>query len=383
MWGAASCAAAWRPAAAARTSRRAGAGAGVGWVGCFQGASKVQQPGLARRVGPACQACSAPGGAPAAGSRSTGASPSHPNRTACPPPLQARKTFQKLIYTSNLVFGDRQAAFLLPWTRVFGLTDAQVRAACWPAGAARALCAGLGGRLPASAARLCPCCTLAHGCPRHPAPHPPSPNPHAALYRGHPLPPQVYVAKRDGAKNIFRQFLDSQGGQLQVGAGAAGTGLPRRLAERAAACWRHCTDHAPLASNCSLPSPPPTAGRQDVPAAAARGAGGRAPCGRRGVCAGQGRRARARGGAAGEGGAEREAAHARARLHGCVRATLCALSQGAAALRAVAVAGSAAARAGWAPPWGGSPAHLLAPSMADAMPCHSTSRVCLQRPWPP
>jgi len=40
--------------------------------------------------------------------------------------LQARKTFQKLIYVSNLVFGDRQAAFLLPWGRVFGLNDAQV-----------------------------------------------------------------------------------------------------------------------------------------------------------------------------------------------------------------------------------------------------------------
>lgn len=39
---------------------------------------------------------------------------------------QARKTFQKLIYVSNLVFGDRQAAFLLPWGRVFGLNDAQV-----------------------------------------------------------------------------------------------------------------------------------------------------------------------------------------------------------------------------------------------------------------
>jgi hypothetical protein len=47
----------------------------------------------------------------------------------CPPypsSHQARKTFQKLIYVSNLVFGDRQAAFLLPWTRVFGLSDAQV-----------------------------------------------------------------------------------------------------------------------------------------------------------------------------------------------------------------------------------------------------------------
>jgi multidrug transporter EmrE-like cation transporter len=43
--------------------------------------------------------------------------------------VQARKTFQKLIYVSNLVFGDRQAAFLLPWTRVFGLTDAQASTA--------------------------------------------------------------------------------------------------------------------------------------------------------------------------------------------------------------------------------------------------------------
>lgn len=41
--------------------------------------------------------------------------------------FEARKAFQKLIYVSNLVFGDRQAAFLLPWARVFGLNDAQVR----------------------------------------------------------------------------------------------------------------------------------------------------------------------------------------------------------------------------------------------------------------
>ena len=43
--------------------------------------------------------------------------------------FEARKTFQKLIYVSNLVFGERKAAFLLPWTRVFGLTDAQVQVA--------------------------------------------------------------------------------------------------------------------------------------------------------------------------------------------------------------------------------------------------------------
>lgn len=40
--------------------------------------------------------------------------------------IEARKTFQKLIYVSNLAFGDRQAAFLLPWQRVFGLSDAQL-----------------------------------------------------------------------------------------------------------------------------------------------------------------------------------------------------------------------------------------------------------------
>ncbi|EFN52285.1 hypothetical protein CHLNCDRAFT_139027 [Chlorella variabilis] len=72
--------------------------------------------------------------------------------------VEARKTFQKLIYVSNLVFGDRQAAFLLPWTRVFGLTEAQ-----------------------ASARLSC-----------------------------------VYVAKRDNAKGIFKQYLDSHGGQLQA-----------------------------------------------------------------------------------------------------------------------------------------------------------------------
>ncbi|KAL4860244.1 hypothetical protein ACK3TF_000429 [Chlorella vulgaris] len=64
---------------------------------------------------------------------------------------EARKNFQKLIYISNLVFGDRQAAFLLPWARVFGLSEAQ-----------------------------------------------------------------LYVAKRDNAKGIFKQYLDSQGGQLQA-----------------------------------------------------------------------------------------------------------------------------------------------------------------------
>ena len=39
------------------------------------------------------------------------------------------QTFQKLIFVSNLVFGDQKSAFLLPWRRVFGLTDSQLSVA--------------------------------------------------------------------------------------------------------------------------------------------------------------------------------------------------------------------------------------------------------------
>jgi hypothetical protein len=35
------------------------------------------------------------------------------------------QAFQKLIYVSNLVFGDA-STFLLPWKRLFGVTDSQV-----------------------------------------------------------------------------------------------------------------------------------------------------------------------------------------------------------------------------------------------------------------
>lgn len=35
------------------------------------------------------------------------------------------QAFQKLIYVSNLVFGDA-STFLLPWKRVFKVTDSQV-----------------------------------------------------------------------------------------------------------------------------------------------------------------------------------------------------------------------------------------------------------------
>ncbi|KAK9831616.1 hypothetical protein WJX74_002584 [Apatococcus lobatus] len=39
------------------------------------------------------------------------------------------KAFQKLIYVSTIVFGEQRAAFLLPWRRVFSLTDAQLSVA--------------------------------------------------------------------------------------------------------------------------------------------------------------------------------------------------------------------------------------------------------------
>jgi len=62
---------------------------------------------------------------------------------------EQRRAFQKLIYTSTLVFGDQKAAFLLPWKRLFNITDAQ-----------------------------------------------------------------LYVAKRDNAKQLFKDTLDSMGGEL-------------------------------------------------------------------------------------------------------------------------------------------------------------------------
>ncbi|KAG8371546.1 hypothetical protein BUALT_Bualt13G0099100 [Buddleja alternifolia] len=42
--------------------------------------------------------------------------------------LEQRRAFQKLIYVSNLVFGEA-AGFLLPWKRVFKVTDSQVEVA--------------------------------------------------------------------------------------------------------------------------------------------------------------------------------------------------------------------------------------------------------------
>lgn len=40
-----------------------------------------------------------------------------------------QQAFQRLIYVSQVVFGDQKAAFLLPWRRTFNLNDAQVRQA--------------------------------------------------------------------------------------------------------------------------------------------------------------------------------------------------------------------------------------------------------------
>ncbi|CAN6323635.1 unnamed protein product [Urochloa humidicola] len=39
--------------------------------------------------------------------------------------MEQRRAFQKLIYVSNLVFGD-QSVFLLPWKRLFGVTESQI-----------------------------------------------------------------------------------------------------------------------------------------------------------------------------------------------------------------------------------------------------------------
>lgn len=63
--------------------------------------------------------------------------------------FEKRKAFQRLIYVSQVVFGDQKAAFLLPWRRTFNLNDAQ-----------------------------------------------------------------IFVARRDNARAIFRQFMEAKGGML-------------------------------------------------------------------------------------------------------------------------------------------------------------------------
>jgi len=42
--------------------------------------------------------------------------------------IEERKTFQKLVYVSDLVFGPK-ARFLLPWKRIFKVSDSQVEVA--------------------------------------------------------------------------------------------------------------------------------------------------------------------------------------------------------------------------------------------------------------
>jgi hypothetical protein len=41
--------------------------------------------------------------------------------------MAERGQFQKLVFLSNLVFGEAKARFLLPWKRLFNVSDAQVR----------------------------------------------------------------------------------------------------------------------------------------------------------------------------------------------------------------------------------------------------------------
>ena len=47
---------------------------------------------------------------------------------ACPltPNSLPAQAFQRLVYVSQLIFGDQKAAFLLPWRRHFTLTEAQL-----------------------------------------------------------------------------------------------------------------------------------------------------------------------------------------------------------------------------------------------------------------
>lgn len=40
--------------------------------------------------------------------------------------FEQRKAFQRLVYVSQVVFGDLKAAYLLPWMRLFNLTEAQL-----------------------------------------------------------------------------------------------------------------------------------------------------------------------------------------------------------------------------------------------------------------
>ncbi|KAK3247525.1 hypothetical protein CYMTET_42978 [Cymbomonas tetramitiformis] len=48
---------------------------------------------------------------------------------------EERRAFQKLVFVSNMVFGDAKSKFLLPWKRLFNVTDAQILVACRDNGA--------------------------------------------------------------------------------------------------------------------------------------------------------------------------------------------------------------------------------------------------------
>jgi hypothetical protein len=42
--------------------------------------------------------------------------------------VQSRREFQKLVFISTRTFGEKQAKFLLPWKRMFRVSDAQAGA---------------------------------------------------------------------------------------------------------------------------------------------------------------------------------------------------------------------------------------------------------------
>lgn len=112
--------------------------------------------------------------------------------------FEQRRALQKLIYVSTLVFGDQKAAFLLPWRRVFGMSDAQ-----------------------------------------------------------------LYIARRDNAKALFRSLLDARGGGLPARARPPLPPHARRLGDLRG--WRSIAGAA-----CSGPPVRCTAGHCEGRAAASR-----------------------------------------------------------------------------------------------------------------
>ncbi|KAJ9511403.1 hypothetical protein QJQ45_029777, partial [Haematococcus lacustris] len=126
--------------------------------------------------------------------------------------FEQRKAFQRLLYVSQVVFGDQKSAFLLPWRRHFNITDAQasISTAQQPAAARRR--AGCQSSQWLSSQRssqwLSSSGRAARGCQCRVE----------QAVRAAPIQVQVqvFVARRDNARTIFRAFLEKQGGQLQA-----------------------------------------------------------------------------------------------------------------------------------------------------------------------